>query len=116
MDLGPQSKVSRCQPNEHNCLGTEHCIPMTELCNGENDCVDGSDEGVHCRGEAGDRIPDDSWAAQMNSSGQCCELGLRGLDPGNRESKADFPGLPLKCGVVISPDFLSVAPLHRGVP
>lgn len=48
---GPQSKVSRCQPNEHNCLGTEHCIPMTELCNGENDCVDGSDEGVHCRGK-----------------------------------------------------------------
>ncbi|KAF7240330.1 Low-density lipoprotein receptor-related protein 1 [Varanus komodoensis] len=47
---GPQSKVSRCQPNEHNCLGTELCIPMTKLCNGERDCVDGSDEGPHCRG------------------------------------------------------------------
>lgn len=47
---GPQSKVSRCQPNEHNCLGTELCIHMSKLCNGLHDCFDGSDEGPHCRG------------------------------------------------------------------
>ncbi|KAF4796728.1 hypothetical protein TURU_081715 [Turdus rufiventris] len=46
---GPQSKVSRCQPNEHNCLGTELCIHMSKLCNGLHDCFDGSDEGPHCR-------------------------------------------------------------------
>lgn len=47
---GPQSKVSRCQPNEYNCLGTELCIHMSKLCNGLHDCFDGSDEGPHCRG------------------------------------------------------------------
>ncbi|KAG8129647.1 hypothetical protein E2320_016513, partial [Naja naja] len=46
---GPHSKVSRCHPNEYNCLGTELCIPMTKLCNGERDCIDGADEGPHCR-------------------------------------------------------------------
>uniref|UniRef100_A0A8C5NIR5 EGF-like domain-containing protein n=1 Tax=Junco hyemalis TaxID=40217 RepID=A0A8C5NIR5_JUNHY len=50
---GPQSKVSRCQPNEHNCLGTELCIHMSKLCNGLHDCFDGSDEGPHCRGRFG---------------------------------------------------------------
>uniref|UniRef100_A0A663N6E5 Prolow-density lipoprotein receptor-related protein 1 n=1 Tax=Athene cunicularia TaxID=194338 RepID=A0A663N6E5_ATHCN len=48
-DICPQSKVSRCQPNEHNCLGTELCIHMSKLCNGLHDCFDGSDEGPHCR-------------------------------------------------------------------
>uniref|UniRef100_A0A8C3T1G6 EGF-like domain-containing protein n=1 Tax=Chelydra serpentina TaxID=8475 RepID=A0A8C3T1G6_CHESE len=48
-DICPQSKVSRCQPNEHHCLGTELCIPMSKLCNGLQDCFDGSDEGAHCR-------------------------------------------------------------------
>uniref|UniRef100_A0A8C5IGC5 EGF-like domain-containing protein n=1 Tax=Junco hyemalis TaxID=40217 RepID=A0A8C5IGC5_JUNHY len=47
------SKVSRCQPNEHNCLGTELCIHMSKLCNGLHDCFDGSDEGPHCRGRFG---------------------------------------------------------------
>lgn len=48
---GPQSKAQRCQPNEHNCLGTELCVLMSRLCNGVQDCMDGSDEGPHCRGK-----------------------------------------------------------------
>ncbi|XP_075055508.1 prolow-density lipoprotein receptor-related protein 1 [Mixophyes fleayi] len=48
-EICPDSKISKCQPNEHNCIGTEICIPMGKLCNGHTDCADGSDEGPFCR-------------------------------------------------------------------
>ncbi|KPP78525.1 low-density lipoprotein receptor-related protein 1-like [Scleropages formosus] len=46
---GPHSRVSRCPPNEYQCLGTEVCIHMSKLCDGVHDCTDGWDEGPHCR-------------------------------------------------------------------
>lgn len=48
--LGPHNRVSRCPPNEHQCLGSDMCIHMSKLCNGVPDCTDGGDEGPHCRG------------------------------------------------------------------
>ncbi|KAG9353472.1 hypothetical protein JZ751_018071 [Albula glossodonta] len=45
----PHSRVSRCPPNEYQCLGTDLCIHMSKLCDGVHDCTDGWDEGPHCR-------------------------------------------------------------------
>ncbi|XP_073681641.1 prolow-density lipoprotein receptor-related protein 1-like [Garra rufa] len=45
----PHNRVSRCPPNEHQCLGSDLCVHMSKLCNGVPDCTDGGDEGPHCR-------------------------------------------------------------------
>uniref|UniRef100_A0A3P9A5H3 EGF-like domain-containing protein n=1 Tax=Esox lucius TaxID=8010 RepID=A0A3P9A5H3_ESOLU len=31
------------------CIGSKRCIHFNQLCDGERDCEDGYDEGVHCR-------------------------------------------------------------------
>ena len=33
-----------CRINEFRCLGSGHCIPSERHCDGEEDCLDGSDE------------------------------------------------------------------------
>lgn len=41
------SKV-KCKENEFHCNGTLTCISMRKLCNQNNECPDGSDEGPKC--------------------------------------------------------------------
>ncbi|TRY82421.1 hypothetical protein DNTS_016378 [Danionella cerebrum] len=43
-----QVKVS-CPVNHLQCLGSRRCVHYSKLCNGEADCEDAYDEGVHCR-------------------------------------------------------------------
>ena len=42
--LGPVT----CSPNQWQCVGTSHCLNMTQVCDGNDDCGDNSDEGTHC--------------------------------------------------------------------
>lgn len=37
-----------CPPQQWNCPGSGHCIHKTKLCDGKNDCMDGSDEKNCC--------------------------------------------------------------------
>ena len=37
-----------CPPNRWQCVGTSHCLNMTQVCDGNDDCGDNSDEGTHC--------------------------------------------------------------------
>ncbi|ODM98846.1 Sortilin-related receptor [Orchesella cincta] len=34
----------KCSDSEFQCLNPQHCIPSRWKCDGENDCLDGSDE------------------------------------------------------------------------
>lgn len=44
-----------CPLNHMQCVGTSKCIHFNKLCDGARDCEDGSDEGMHCRGEVRQR-------------------------------------------------------------
>ena len=37
-----------CASDQWQCVGTSHCIKLTQVCDGDNDCGDNSDEGTHC--------------------------------------------------------------------
>lgn len=50
---------SACGPQEASCH-SGHCIPRDYLCDGQEDCRDGSDElgcGEHCGGRVGVGVP-----------------------------------------------------------
>lgn len=49
---GPEEVEIKCPWNHIACLGANKCIHLSQLCNGVLDCLDGYDEGVHCRGES----------------------------------------------------------------
>ena len=49
---GPEEVETKCPWNHIACLGANKCIHLSQLCNGVLDCLDGYDEGVHCRGES----------------------------------------------------------------
>ena len=49
---GPEEVETKCPWNHIACLGANKCIHLSQLCNGILDCLDGYDEGVHCRGES----------------------------------------------------------------
>ena len=38
-----------CEEGELKCSDGRECIPETEMCDGRNDCFDGSDES-NCKG------------------------------------------------------------------
>lgn len=38
--------IRRCPSNEFQCLNTSNCIKQSYVCDGENDCRDGSDEDI----------------------------------------------------------------------
>ena len=38
-----------CSSNQWQCVGTSHCLDLAQVCDGNNDCGDNSDEGPHCR-------------------------------------------------------------------
>ena len=35
-----------CSPSEFKCVNTSQCIPYVFHCDGEQDCIDGSDESA----------------------------------------------------------------------
>lgn len=49
--IGTRHLEFTCPVNHFDCIGARRCIHMSKLCNGINDCVDGLDEGYHCRGK-----------------------------------------------------------------
>ncbi|KAL1021804.1 hypothetical protein UPYG_G00018280 [Umbra pygmaea] len=48
-EQGTKAELVRCPLNHMQCIGSKRCIHFNKLCNGERDCEDGYDEGVHCR-------------------------------------------------------------------
>lgn len=41
--------VSYCEPRgRYNCQDKSYCLPPKNMCDGLNDCKDGSDEGAFC--------------------------------------------------------------------
>ncbi|KAK2516341.1 hypothetical protein Q9966_015103 [Columba livia] len=54
---GPEEVDVKCAPNYVNCIGTNKCIHLSQLCNGVYDCSDGYDEGVHCREQRSQKQP-----------------------------------------------------------
>lgn len=40
------SDISHCSLRQFSCLTVKKCIPITYMCDGDNDCADGSDEDV----------------------------------------------------------------------
>ena len=44
----PLSGPTTCSSNQWQCIGTSHCLEMNQVCDGNNDCGDNSDEGTHC--------------------------------------------------------------------
>ena len=51
--LSPSDSVSTvCGEGQFECYTNQRCINTTQMCDGANDCGDGSDEGKFlCRGE-----------------------------------------------------------------
>lgn len=43
-----KSSLNICQYPKHSCDNNTVCVPVNLLCNGINDCLDGSDEGKQC--------------------------------------------------------------------
>nr|XP_033800021.1 low-density lipoprotein receptor-related protein 1B [Geotrypetes seraphini] len=46
---GPKEIEFKCPMNHIACLAPNTCIHLSRLCNGIPDCIDGYDEGMHCR-------------------------------------------------------------------
>ncbi|KAJ8003649.1 hypothetical protein DPEC_G00150520 [Dallia pectoralis] len=55
-EQGTKAELVKCPLNHMQCIGSKRCVHFHQLCDGERDCEDGYDEGVHCR-DPGDRPP-----------------------------------------------------------
>jgi len=44
LDVGLGDGVQICRSEEFRCHSSGHCIPAARHCDGQKDCVDGSDE------------------------------------------------------------------------
>lgn len=42
------SSINICAYPNHSCDNNTMCVTVDDLCNGKNDCLDGTDEGGQC--------------------------------------------------------------------
>ena len=48
----------RCDTNEWRCPGVDACVNVSKVCDGNEDCPNGKDEGFRCGGNECDDVKD----------------------------------------------------------
>ncbi|XP_054168279.1 sortilin-related receptor-like [Oppia nitens] len=71
-NFGPKN----CSEHEFKCVHSLGCIPLSDVCNGKDNCGDGSDEWG-CRNEKTDYIKPHKCIGFTCKSGECVELYKR---------------------------------------